>query len=1096
MAFLRWSVRNVRHHSSSDRILAAIGGRKLAVIARANRVRANSMPIEHLSWADVSPQSLATVQHAAESAGQGGDLPLAASFSNPFGATKGPRIRQRLKDWDAEQPNAFRDLPQIQGVNVGAMTKLERPWDRKQRLDEEQAEEEDEAWSVDDDIAASLSQSVEAGDLVSLFGSDRLLFGVSLGQIRDQNWILTPEGAYQYEASPRYEFIIRKYLERSELIEVANAVLLRSNENEAAEKPRLVQDLPGQPNSVRELTLKVRRKLQQFQVDLDTASQTCAPYVEGARKLLQEQEQCLTLEQIAEALLPSRLSKDGKFPRIILCAVHLALRRDRAAFFQTFPENYALHPLISIRAASRVAVHDRVHAMVDEFADQQLASDALPFENEAKLRTTFMGRFILRARKAIDDSRRLRPLYGTAIIGPTPRRPFDPKTDTLSDPEWTEQDRMILEYLYDWATESHIGQIAPWKAKGVLLLKALCRYPMAPSLDADVLHTFLKEIGMMMPWEVRGHYSRPQPGVKARKALLLESEMSQREERQQRAARRLALKELDKDVFEGERRVWKGVAFAVDDAGATEIDDALSLETGEEPETFWLHVHVADPASAISPKSDLAKEAALRNGTDYTAGQFQSMYGIEGLGSPFSLANGRRCLTISTKLNGQGELLDRVITPGILDRVIYMSPGDFEAICSTEPLSVPAIVDRGPTRFTVGMPPQQAAEAQSKARNLQNGRVMSRPEDLSTTEIDQVKQLGELAKARWELRKSQGAGMPRRDVPEVNLSFDNGISVHRRGKDASFVWGDPYMELTRSTTAFVYSSIEQLMLIAGESAAKWCRDRGVPVPFLGEPAGIKNREKYRRLVEEVHRPQQEAGKPISFEQYQLKRDLLGSPRLSSTPVPNVTIGCDQYIRATSPLRRYLDLLAHWQIEAALLEEHRRGTSLVGSNLQDDEARQRQVLPFTARDLDEDVLPMSNARYLRSSTRQRVTRAQLLRMAFYRAFDCKDWTPGAEDGSTRLPDTFRMTISRPYRQQIQGRLNWFDIAAWGDSESFRGHPDYPIDLEALQTGQEVEVKVRTTSPRLLIDVVRFLEPGEPLQGLLAREQGQEEAQATD
>lgn len=58
-------------------------------------------------------------------------------------------------------------------------------------------------------------------------------------------------------------------------------------------------------------------------------------------------------------------------------------------------------------------------------------------------------------------------------------------------------------------------------------------------------------------------------------------------------------------------------------------------------------------------------------------------------------------------------------------------------------------------------------------------------------------------------------------------------------------------------------------------------------------------------------------------------------------------------KCTSPLRRYGDLLVHWQIEAALLEEARTQKSLIGNK--DD-----SFLPFSKAALDA-ILPVLDAR---------------------------------------------------------------------------------------------------------------------------------------
>jgi hypothetical protein len=56
--------------------------------------------------------------------------------------------------------------------------------------------------------------------------------------------------------------------------------------------------------------------------------------------------------------------------------------------------------------------------------------------------------------------------------------------------------------------------------------------------------------------------------------------------------------------------------------------------------------------------------------------------------------------------------------------------------------------------------------------------------------------------------------------------------------------------------------------------------------------------------------------------------LIGRSMVSTTPREHAVIGSDQYVKCTSPLRRYGDLLLHWQVETALRHEAETGKSLV------------------------------------------------------------------------------------------------------------------------------------------------------------------------
>lgn len=89
------------------------------------------------------------------------------------------------------------------------------------------------------------------------------------------------------------------------------------------------------------------------------------------------------------------------------------------------------------------------------------------------------------------------------------------------------------------------------------------------------------------------------------------------------------------------------------------------------------------------------------------------------------------------------------------------------------------------------------------------------------------------------------------------------------------------------------------MLMAGEAAARFCLEREIPIPFAIQPAPDK-----------IEQPEDLAA------MYAYRRRFKPS-RLVGDPEPHFGLGLDYYTRATSPLRRYSDLLVHQQIRAWL-----------------------------------------------------------------------------------------------------------------------------------------------------------------------------------
>ena len=99
--------------------------------------------------------------------------------------------------------------------------------------------------------------------------------------------------------------------------------------------------------------------------------------------------------------------------------------------------------------------------------------------------------------------------------------------------------------------------------------------------------------------------------------------------------------------------------------------------------------------------------------------------------------------------------------------------------------------------------------------------------------------------------------------------------------------------------------VTEAMLMAGEAVGHYAIEQGIPVPFTtqGPP-------------DTDERPSDLAG------MYGLRR-LFRPSQQSGAPGTHAGLGMDTYVQATSPLRRYLDLVVHQQLRA-----HIRGESLL------------------------------------------------------------------------------------------------------------------------------------------------------------------------
>ena len=95
--------------------------------------------------------------------------------------------------------------------------------------------------------------------------------------------------------------------------------------------------------------------------------------------------------------------------------------------------------------------------------------------------------------------------------------------------------------------------------------------------------------------------------------------------------------------------------------------------------------------------------------------------------------------------------------------------------------------------------------------------------------------------------------------------------------------------------------VQEAMLLAGAAVAQWAEARGIPLPYT------------------VQAPPREPPEPLPpglAGMYALRRTLSPS-EYKAHPEPHHGMGLRAYVQATSPLRRYLDLVVHQQIRAHL-----------------------------------------------------------------------------------------------------------------------------------------------------------------------------------
>ena len=99
--------------------------------------------------------------------------------------------------------------------------------------------------------------------------------------------------------------------------------------------------------------------------------------------------------------------------------------------------------------------------------------------------------------------------------------------------------------------------------------------------------------------------------------------------------------------------------------------------------------------------------------------------------------------------------------------------------------------------------------------------------------------------------------------------------------------------------------VAEMMILAGEVAARYGQTHALAIPFRSQPQPeLPSQEELIQL-------------PIGWVRDSAIRRCMTRSEVGITPSRHATLGLDSYSQVTSPIRRYLDLLVHFQLKAHL-----------------------------------------------------------------------------------------------------------------------------------------------------------------------------------
>ncbi|KAL9124916.1 MAG: hypothetical protein Q9217_005809 [Psora testacea] len=564
---------------------------------------------------------------------------------------------------------------------------------------------------------------------------------------------------------------------------------------------------------------------------------------------------------------------------------------------------------------------NRVKDYIREFQEiaieqRSVSHDRSLPSGKADIRSNPIASFVEKARTAIFASRRTRLVSPTGYVGPSSTRVEPSESnkaiwkvtpiDTLSV-----TDKMIVQYMDAWVASRYLNTSTNYSALGPMILRAVGLYE-NHDLDQSTGFTFLQELGVISPWQNRSVYLTYSglPGHSPSHPITVSRTKAQQQLNDIRMT----------DNMVGFRKDWGDLpVYCIDDAETMERDDGVSLENidGEN----CIHIHVANPSAFIAPDSAFACYAAKLSESVYLPELKYPMLEPKLSKEYFSLGPDRPCITFSAKVDSEGEVADYAISHGFVHNVHYITPQALE-----RELGLSDGVEKQSTILlnVGGIMPDLAEDAKKHSP------CSDRP--LTSADIETLHKLRAIGKATQRRREQNGAlTFERRATVEDTISprvfFGRGVSDTSMPLSSMIQRfdGDPVISLVLKTEGVrsVFAMVAQLMILAGEICANWCRERHLPIPYRGvqiNPQPSFSRLDFKRNVIDPQLEKQGFVNEVDLVKY-LKE--LGSSDCSASPLEHIPLGLPAYAKATSPLRRYCDILAHWQIEAAI--RHDKGT---------------------------------------------------------------------------------------------------------------------------------------------------------------------------
>lgn len=469
----------------------------------------------------------------------------------------------------------------------------------------------------------------------------------------------------------------------------------------------------------------------------------------------------------------------------------------------------------------------------------------------------------------------------------------DPPTVELNETcSFTEEDLGFIRFLLQSLRTTRTIQRDPMFVPTCTLVKMINMYD--EHVDTAVIHKLLVDMDVLPPWD--------DPVVRDASTLMNATFVERREPSTVPSPPPSPLGREEfypRDIVEHIRYDFGDMAvYVIDDPGAQELDDGISVEpVPGEAGSVWMHVHIADPTSLIHPDHVYAENARKEGTTLYFVPESFPLLPRDVVHNGLSLGsdpNGSKVMTFSVKVDSAGDISDYLVRPGVVRNI---------RVVHYDSVNVALGVTEGQTQYPFGRtgPPTP-------------------PLEYTTSDLENLKKLQKvtdrLAKRRFDS-----------DVLQFNTSQ---LNMKLLSQPPSTEVIAPGPRTFNGFPALEYSVLPanncdygsrrivgEAMKAACRVASRFFRDRNLSAIRRSAGALVTQSDKdMGRLL-----AKRDENGCISYADVIRLGAKVPAGENTLLPKGHWQLGVpdgEGYVRVTSPLRRYTDMVAHWQIKHALL----------------------------------------------------------------------------------------------------------------------------------------------------------------------------------